>query len=81
MDTYSKAEYDIPMRDGVKLHTVVYTPKNVPGTHPILMERTPYGAGPYGPDRYKGFPRQPQASGGGLHLRLPGRSGQEPERG
>ena len=34
MDTYSKAEYDVPMRDGVKLHTVVYTPKNVPGTHP-----------------------------------------------
>lgn len=55
MDTYSKAEYDIPMRDGVKLRTVVYTPKNVPGTHPILMERTPYGAGPYGPDRFKNF--------------------------
>lgn len=55
MDTYSKAEYDIPMRDGVTLRTVVYSPKNVPGTHPILMERTPYGAGPYGPDRYKGF--------------------------
>ncbi len=55
MDTYSKAEYDIPMRDGVTLHTVVYSPKNVPGTHPILMERTPYGAGPYGPDRYKNF--------------------------
>lgn len=55
MDTYSKAEYDVPMRDGVTLHTVVYSPKNVSGTHPILMERTPYGAGPYGPDRYKGF--------------------------
>ena len=55
MDTYAKAEYDIPMRDGVTLHTVVYSPKAVPGTHPILMERTPYGAGPYGPDRYKNF--------------------------
>jgi hypothetical protein len=53
--TYSKAEYDIPMRDGVTLHTVVYSPKGVSGKHPILMERTPYGAGPYGPDQYRGF--------------------------
>ena len=53
--TYSKAEYDIPMRDGITLHTVVYSPTAVPGKHPILMERTPYGAGPYGPDRFKNF--------------------------
>lgn len=45
---YVKAEYDIPMRDGVKLHTVVYSPEGIPGNHPILMERTPYSAGPYG---------------------------------
>ncbi len=42
------------MRDGVTLRTVVYSPRNVPGRHPILMERTPYGAGPYGAD-YRGF--------------------------
>ncbi|HWD38940.1 MAG TPA: CocE/NonD family hydrolase [Fimbriimonas sp.] len=48
-DEYSKIEYMIPMRDGVKLYTAVYVPKNMPGTHPILMERTPYSAGPYGP--------------------------------
>ena len=53
-DAYSKAEYDIPMRDGVKLHTVVYSPRNVLGKHPILMERTPYGAGPYG-TAYRGL--------------------------
>ncbi len=29
--TYSKAEYDVPMRDGVTLHTVVYSPKSVAG--------------------------------------------------
>ncbi len=47
-DHYSKAEYDVPMRDGVKLHVVVYSPKDIPGKHPILMERTCYSAGPYG---------------------------------
>jgi uncharacterized protein len=35
----------VPMRDGVKLHTVYYIPKGVSGPFPILMERTPYGAG------------------------------------
>ncbi len=32
------------MRDGVKLHTVVFTPKNAAAPLPILFERTPYGA-------------------------------------
>lgn len=53
-ERYTKLEYMIPMRDGVKLYTAVYAPRNVPGKHPILMERTPYGAGPYGPDAYRG---------------------------
>ncbi len=35
----------ISMRDGVKLYTVIYVPKTKPGPFPILMERTPYGAG------------------------------------
>jgi putative CocE/NonD family hydrolase len=56
-DHYLKQEYDIPMRDGVKLHVVVYRPKDVSGKHPILMERTCYGSGPYGP----GF-RNPRGS-------------------
>jgi len=50
---YTKYEYMIPMRDGAKLYTSVYVPKDKPGKHPILMERTPYGAGPYGPDSYR----------------------------
>ncbi|MCH8979993.1 MAG: CocE/NonD family hydrolase [Armatimonadetes bacterium] len=45
---YDKYEYMIPMRDGVKLHTAVYVPKDKPGDHPILLTRTPYSAWPYG---------------------------------
>ena len=45
---YSKAEYMIPMRDGVRLYTAVYTPKNKKVNHPILLNRTPYGCEPYG---------------------------------
>ena len=45
---YTKAEYMIPMRDGVRLYTAVYTPKNKKTTHPILLNRTPYGCEPYG---------------------------------
>ncbi len=33
----------IPMRDGVKLHTVVYTPRGRVERLPILFRRTPYG--------------------------------------
>lgn len=45
---YAKAEYMIPIRDGVRLYTAVYTPKNKKATHPILLNRTPYGCEPYG---------------------------------
>lgn len=45
---FSKKEFRIPMRDGTKLYTVVYTPKDSTGNHPFLMVRTPYSAGPYG---------------------------------
>ena len=53
---YTKQELDIPMRDGVKLHTVVYTPKNATAdrTYPILMQRTPYSCAPYGGDKFAG---------------------------
>jgi putative CocE/NonD family hydrolase len=40
---FNKTEAMIPMRDGVKLHTEFYTPKNAAGPLPILMNRTPYG--------------------------------------
>src|SRR5579859_3086754 len=40
---FNKTEVMIPMRDGVKLHTEFYTPKNATTSLPILMNRTPYG--------------------------------------
>ena len=36
-------EVMIPMRDGVRLQTVILTPKQASGPLPILMQRTPYG--------------------------------------
>lgn len=53
---YTKYEYRIPMRDGVRLFTVVYVPNDagVGGkTYPILMTRTPYSVGPYGVEKYR----------------------------
>src|SRR4051812_15623947 len=45
---YTKQEVLIPMRDGKKLFTSIYSPKNNSEKHPILMMRTPYSAAPYG---------------------------------
>ncbi|HYM10322.1 MAG TPA: CocE/NonD family hydrolase, partial [Bryobacterales bacterium] len=50
-ELFEKTEVMIPMRDGVKLHTVIFTPKERPGPLPILFERTPYGA-PADPERF-----------------------------
>lgn len=54
-ENYTKHEYRIPMRDGIKLFTAVYIPKDVAATDakfPMLMVRTPYSVRPYGPDQY-----------------------------
>ena len=48
---YSKSEHFIPMRDGIKLYTIVYTPKDTSKKHPFLMNRTCYNAS--GNDNYK----------------------------
>ncbi len=45
---YEKTEHTIPMRDGVKLFTHVYSPKDHSERFPILIKRTPYGIQPYG---------------------------------
>lgn len=50
---YAKFEYQVPMRDGIKLFTSVYIPNDRSHTYPILMVRTPYSAGPYGADKYR----------------------------
>lgn len=51
-DNYTKKEVYIPMRDGVKLFTAIYLPKDASEKHPILMTRTPYSCAPYGEDKY-----------------------------
>ena len=45
---YEKSEYMIPMRDGVRLFTQVYSPIDRSEPHPVLLMRTPYGVAPYG---------------------------------
>jgi len=52
---YTKYEYMVPMRDGVRLFTSVYVPKDASATnpYPILFDRTPYSVSPYGADAYK----------------------------
>ncbi len=49
---YTKTETMIPMRDGKKLFTCIYAPKNSAGKHPVLMMRTPYSCAPYGKNRF-----------------------------
>ncbi len=48
VEHYIKHEYQIPMRDGAKLFTAVYTPKDTTQDYPILFLRTPYTIAPYG---------------------------------
>lgn len=52
-EIYTKREVMIPMRDGIKLYTAVYEPKDNSRQHPILMHRSPYSCSPYG----EGFDR------------------------
>jgi putative CocE/NonD family hydrolase len=52
-ENYTKYEVRIPMRDGVKLFTAIYTPNDISKKYPILLLRTPYSIGPYGPDQYR----------------------------
>lgn len=50
---YNKFEYEIPMRDGKKLHTAVYVPKDTVTAYPIILSRTPYTVAPYGSEYLK----------------------------
>lgn len=49
---YTKREVLIPMRDGVKLFTAIYAPKDTSKAYPFLLNRTPYSVWPYGEDAY-----------------------------
>jgi len=42
-EVFTKRDVMIPMRDGVRLHTEIYTPKNARGPLPFMITRTPYG--------------------------------------
>src|SRR5437870_13611047 len=55
-EQYTKYEYRIPMRDGKRLFTAVYVPKDQSQTWPFLLDRTPYSAQPYGADQYRADP-------------------------
>ena len=52
---YDKKEVYIPMRDGVKLYTAIYTPKDISKDkkYPMLMQRTCYSIAPYGEENFK----------------------------
>ena len=50
---YTKYEYLIPMRDGVRLFTSIYVPKEQAQKYPFLLTRTPYSVAPYGIDNYR----------------------------
>jgi putative CocE/NonD family hydrolase len=49
-ERYTKQVTMIPMRDGVKLFTIVYSPKDASKSYPMLMMRTPYSIWPYDKD-------------------------------
>lgn len=55
VNNYIKKEVYIPMRDGVRLFTSVYMPKDSTEKHPIIITRTPYSCAPYGPDKWKRY--------------------------
>lgn len=54
---HERREVMIPMRDGVRLHTVIIIPKNLRDRAPIILTRTPYGA-----DRATSQARSPRAA-------------------
>src|SRR6476661_8208407 len=54
-NNYIKKELQVPMRDGTRLFTSVYMPKNPTSKNPILLYRTPYSCAPYGEDKFPRF--------------------------
>lgn len=54
-DNFTKKEVYIPMRDGVKLFTSIYIPKDISKAkkYPFIMQRTCYSVAPYGENEYR----------------------------
>lgn len=55
VNNYIKKEIYIEMRDGIKLFTSIYIPKNNTEKHPVLITRTPYSCAPYGENAFRNF--------------------------
>ena len=55
VENYYKIERQVSMRDGVKLFTSIYIPKDSTEKHPILITRTPYSCAPYGEENWQTF--------------------------
>ncbi len=53
-DRYEKSEFQVTMRDGTKLFTVVFSPRDKSRSYPIMLNRTCYSCSPYGPDAFPG---------------------------
>jgi len=51
-ENYTKIDTTITMRDGIKLYTIIYIPKDSSQQYPILIQRTPYSVWPYGSSNY-----------------------------
>ena len=60
VNNYTKKEVMIPMRDGVKLFTTIYAPKDNSEKHPIIIIRTPYSCAPYGEDKFAAIWNNPR---------------------
>jgi putative CocE/NonD family hydrolase len=50
---YTKSDHMVAMRDGVRLFTIVYEPRDTTRRYPILLVRTPYSIRPYEPNEYR----------------------------
>ncbi len=55
VNRFTKTEAMIAMRDGVKLYTTIYVPKNVKGPLPFILLRTPYGIDSRGPQSLQSY--------------------------
>lgn len=54
-DKYNRQQVMITMRDGIKLNTVIFTPKTQTEPLPFLLERTPYGVNDYPSPEKNGY--------------------------
>jgi hypothetical protein len=60
---YSVTAPIIPTRDGVRLHTLVYAPKDQTAPLPFIVVRTPYGIDGSGPRNFRGYLKELAAEG------------------